>query len=60
MNVIVGALLPCTVVVVEFVVVVELSSTTLDGVDATVERPADVRAVTNARMRWSTSAERTP
>src|SRR3954451_10198789 len=33
---------------------------TLDVLEATVARPAAVRAVTSARMRWSTSAERTP
>ena len=47
MNLTDGAWLPCTVVVVVFVLLL----TTLELLDVTVDRPADVRAVTSARIR---------
>ena len=37
-----------------------LPTTTADGLDAIVDAPAAVIAVTSARRRWSTSALRTP
>jgi hypothetical protein len=60
MNTIVGALLPGSVVVVETVVVPPAPATTPDGLDIAVACPAEVCAVTSARIRWPTSAERTP
>src|SRR3954453_19586989 len=48
------------VVVVTTVVVPPTAATTLDGAEATVVLPDDVRAVTSARIRCPTSARRTP
>jgi hypothetical protein len=51
MNLIVGALFPCTVVAVVTVVVVLLPATTDEALEATVDTPPDVIAVTSARRR---------
>src|SRR3954452_22770006 len=62
MNLSLGDRFPCTVVDVDVVVVTVdvLPTTTADGLEATVDTPAAVMAVTSARRRWSTSAVRTP
>ena len=60
MNLIVGAPFPCTVVDVVVVTVDVFPATTADGLDAIVDAPAAVIAVTSARRRWSASALRTP
>src|SRR3954454_21328020 len=62
MNLSRGARFPCRVVdvVVVTVDVEVLPTTTADGLEATVDAPAAVIAVTSARRRWSTSALRTP
>jgi hypothetical protein len=62
MNLIVNARFPCTVVDVVFVVVTVdvLPTTTAEGLEAIVDAPAAVIAVTSARRQWSTSTLRTP